>query len=270
MNVFISWSGDRSRLLASALAELLPDIMQDLKAWMSEHDIDVGSRWGQELNQQLDTSNFGILCLTPENISAPWLLFEAGSLGKSVSQARVVPYRLDLAAADVPFPLAQFQGVEANENGTSRLVQSLNAGLKQPMESERLERIFQRWWPDLEARIDSIPPPDIRHQTRRSERDLLEEILNLMRDKVRPTQVPEADPEAYTDSKVPKSAVWKTLHDLKEADLERLTDEELALYIDKVRQRDLVTLSIGEESALFQAEERAKQVLARRREGESN
>lgn len=160
MNVFISWSGDRSRLLASALADLLPDIIQDLNAWMSEHDISVGSRWSQELNQQLGTSNFGILCLTPENISAPWLLFEAGSLGKSVSEARVVPYRLGLAAADVPFPLAQFQGVDANEGGTRKLVRSLNAGLKQPMESGRLDRSFERWWPDLKAHIDDIQLKD--------------------------------------------------------------------------------------------------------------
>lgn len=265
MNVFISWSGDRSRLLASALADLLPDIIQDLHAWMSEHDISVGARWGQELHQQLDTSNFGVLCLTPENINAPWLLFEAGSLGKSVSESRVVPYRLGLAATDVPYPLAQFQGVDANESGTRKLIQSLNAGLKQPMEAERLERIFQRWWPDLETRINAIPPPNSPQQALRQDRDLLEEILNLMRAQARPVQAVEPDPEAYSGSKIPKSAVWKTLHEVKEADLARFTDEELNLYIKMVRERDAITPHASEEPSLFLAEERAKQELERRR-----
>ncbi len=269
MNLFISWSGERSRLLATVLAELLPDILQDVKAWMSEHDINPGSRWGQELNQQLDASNFGILCLTPENIHSPWLLFEAGSIGKSVSEARVIPYRLGLSATDVPFPLAQFQGVDATEGGTRKLVGSLNAGLKQPMERERLDRLFQRWWPDLDARIKAIPPANAPPQKQRTERELLEELLGLVREKVRPAPVQDPDPEAYTGNKVPKSAVWKTLHDLKEADLERLTDEELDLYIAKVHERDLLTPHGGEEYALFQAAARAEQELTRRREQKS-
>ncbi len=144
-------------MLAKALADLLPDAIQDLKTWMSEHDISAGSRWGHELDQQLVSSNFGVLCLTPENMNAAWLLFEAGSLAKSVSESRVVPYRLDLSAAEVPLPLAQFQGVDANELGTKKLVESLNAGRKQPMDRGRLDRVFQRWWPDLKLRIRAIP-----------------------------------------------------------------------------------------------------------------
>jgi len=37
--VFISWSGPRSKHVASALRDLLPEILQDLDAWMSEHDM---------------------------------------------------------------------------------------------------------------------------------------------------------------------------------------------------------------------------------------
>lgn len=157
MNVFISWSGERSGLLARALADLLPDAILDLKTWMSEHDIQAGSRWAHELDQQLESSNFGVLCLTPENMNSAWLLFEAGSLAKSISEGKVVPYRLNLDATNVPLPLAQFQGVDANEHGTRKLLQSLNAARKQPVDAGRLERVFQRWWPDLNARITAIP-----------------------------------------------------------------------------------------------------------------
>jgi hypothetical protein len=170
MDVFISWSGERSQILARALADLLPDAIQDLRAWMSEHDISAGSRWGHALHQQLESSNFGVLCLTPENINAAWLLFEAGSLAKSVSGGRVVPYRLNLNAVDVPFPLAQFQGVDADALGTKKLLASLNAVRKQPIDSGRLDRVFERWWPDLEARIRAIPVSPNEQQPRIGER----------------------------------------------------------------------------------------------------
>jgi len=185
MEVFISWSGHRSEMVAKALAELLPDAIQDSKAWMSEHDIAAGARWGQELHRQLESSTFGILCLTPENIGAPWLLFEAGSLAKSLSDPRVVPYRLNLAATDVPFPLAQFQGVDADEPGTKKLIESLNVGLNQPMDAGRLDRVFQRWWPDLSARIAAIPESLDGQPPHRTDRELLEELLKLVRDNAR-------------------------------------------------------------------------------------
>ena len=156
MNVFISWSGDRSKELAKALSELLPDVIQSLKVWMSEQDIMPGSRWAEALNQKLETCNFGVLCLTPENLNAPWLLFEAGSLAKSVSGSKVVPYYLGLKPADIPFPLAQFQCAGAEENGTRRLVHSLNLALESPIDETRLRRGFEGWWPSLKSRIEVI------------------------------------------------------------------------------------------------------------------
>src|SRR5512137_1653189 len=111
MKVFISWSGERSRKMASALAKWLPDIFQDLETWMSADDIDAGQRWASNLGEQLESTHFGIIALTPENLNTPWLLFEAGSLAKVTNRAKVVPYSLRLSPTDIPFPLAQFQGV---------------------------------------------------------------------------------------------------------------------------------------------------------------
>lgn len=156
MDVFISWSGARSKALAQALSELLPDAIQNLKPWMSDRDISAGSRWAEELNKKLANTNFGVLCLTAQNVGAPWLLFEAGSLSKSVSSSSVVPYCLGVRSGDVPFPLAQFQGVDADEAGTKKLIKSLNSAAPAPMDETRLDRVFQRWWPDLRSRIEAI------------------------------------------------------------------------------------------------------------------
>jgi hypothetical protein len=181
MKVFLSWSGDRSRAVAEALSELLPDILQGVRPWVSNHDIAPGARWGMELSRALQGSNFGVLCLTGENLAAPWLLFEAGSLSKEVQESRVVPYRLGLRAADIPFPLAQFQGVDANESGTRRLIETLNSALPDPIERQRLDRLFERCWPDLKGRLEQSAKIPIGATSARSDRELVEEMLALVR-----------------------------------------------------------------------------------------
>jgi hypothetical protein len=97
-----------------------------------------------------------VLCLTPENLNAPWLLFEAGSLAKSVSQSQVVPYCLGLRSEDIPLPLAQFQGVDADESGTWNLVQSLNSRLESPLGKTQLSSACQNQWPTLKSQIEVI------------------------------------------------------------------------------------------------------------------
>jgi len=181
VRVFLSWSGDRSRRVALALRDWLPDVVQEAQPFMSQHDIGAGARWGSELGKTLECTDIGILCLTPENLAAPWMVFEAGCLAKKLESSRVIPYRLGLKATEVPFPLAQFQSVDADREGTLRLLQTLNALRAQAMESERLDRLFSRLWRDLEAdlRAASSAQPD--EPKMRSDRDLIEEILGPVR-----------------------------------------------------------------------------------------
>lgn len=180
--VFISWSGEQSKHIATALRELLPDLLQGLDPWMSEHDIAAGSRWLSELITQLSESQLGIICLTPENLQASsWLLFEAGALAKSIVESRVISYRLGVSSTDVAFPLAQFQGVDANKAGTQKLVRTLNLACDAPIPEERLERMFARWWPDFSARLNSAPASKGSPAKKRDDRSLLEEILQLVR-----------------------------------------------------------------------------------------
>ncbi len=185
MNVFISWSGQRSRQVASALNSWLPDIFQDLTTWMSTDDTEAGVRWGTELNQQLQSTNFGIICLTPENLNSRWILFEAGSLAKAISISRVVPYCFQLVPTDVPYPLAQFQAVSADREGATKLLQSINALRNTKMDDARLFRLLKKWWPDLESTLTLIPTSISDEPEQRSERALLEEVLQLVRQQSR-------------------------------------------------------------------------------------
>jgi hypothetical protein len=162
MKVFLSWSGDSSKATASVLSDWLKLIFSEVAFWMSDRDVQAGQRWGAELDRQLEATDFGILCLVPSNLMAPWLLFEAGALSKSVDSSRVVPYCVGLRVEDVQGPLSRFQGVSADESGTRKLVESINAVVANKRSEKDLNRIYEKWWPDLRRDLESIPAASAR------------------------------------------------------------------------------------------------------------
>jgi hypothetical protein len=103
MRVFISWSGTRSKRLAVHLHDWLGAVVQRAEPWLSDRDLEAGQRWNEEISAKLKDTHFGILCLTRENLAAPWLLFEAGALAKAIDSARVVPVLLGVARSDLTF-----------------------------------------------------------------------------------------------------------------------------------------------------------------------
>lgn len=182
MNIFISWSGDRSRAVAEALREWLPYVLPPAAPWMSTADIDRGSRWSVEISKQLDQATVGIICLTPENIDAPWVLFEAGALSKALTRTLVCTYLFQLRPSEVQGPLSQFQATHAEKAETQKLVASINRALESAaLPDDRLNRMFEVWWPDLEQRLGAIAKVKAHPVQRRPDRDMLEEILLLSR-----------------------------------------------------------------------------------------
>src|SRR5262249_14346074 len=123
-NVFISWSGERSKMVAAALYDWLPMVVQSARPWMSEEDIEKGSRGLDEIAKALEALSVGIVCLTPENLDRPWILFEAGALSKALSdKTRVCPYLFGgLRSENVKPPLGMFQTTEAVKDDTRKLV----------------------------------------------------------------------------------------------------------------------------------------------------
>jgi hypothetical protein len=184
MKVFISWSGTRSRIVAAALRDWLPNVLQAVQPWMSDADIEKGSRWSTDVGVQLQEARVGIICLTPESITEPWVLFEAGALSKTLENTFVCTYLFDLDTSDLTWPLALFQATKNNREDTRKLLGTLNRALgANSLPDARLDDIFDVWWPRLEDRLKTIPQdPGQRAQAKRSEGDVLSEILDLVRD----------------------------------------------------------------------------------------
>jgi hypothetical protein len=125
---------------------------------MSERGIEAGSRWVKKLDEEMESTEFGILFLTPENQGSPWLVHEAGALGKSVEESRVVPVAIDMDVSDIDWPLARFQGVQLCRDGVLDLLQSINNALEEDqLEVGELEKAFDGLWEELDIASSDIP-----------------------------------------------------------------------------------------------------------------
>jgi hypothetical protein len=84
-------------------------VLQSVSPWLSHADISAGDRWADTVAKELEASDFGISCINRENMSSPWIHFEAGALAKRMQEGRVIPLLLDIEFKDISGPLAQFQ-----------------------------------------------------------------------------------------------------------------------------------------------------------------
>jgi hypothetical protein len=196
MQVFLSWSGSASHKVAQALNDFLGDVIQEIKPFLSSEGISKGQQWSSELGKRLAETNYGIICLTRDNLDAPWILFEAGALAKNIADSRVTALLLGIKPADVAGPLSQFQHTGTDRDEVLKLLQSLNEWLPEEkrLKPERLTRLFDRNWSSFEsslteamalvgAKSDAVPARDMA--------DMVEEILELVRETHRQMGVKE-------------------------------------------------------------------------------
>jgi len=270
MKVFISWSGPRSRLVAEALHSWLPDVLQNVEPWMSRRDIGAGARWGHELDEQLDATDFGILCVTSENAAEPWLNYEAGALAKRVSSSGVVPYLIGMTSAtDLPQgPLSRFQAKVAISE-TFDVLAAMNAAMTiGRVADDKLRRSFDRWWPDLQFVLSKLPEPEKPSQGPELP-DMIREVLETVRELARGRDTPFSEPVTTwfrrTGEEVwagTRSAAFGTsdteLHDALAAD-SRIRRKGL-IVLRVVRNQTTVCVDVEKGSFRFRVELLAKDV----------
>lgn len=182
--------------MALVFRDWLPSVIQSITPYVSSEDIDKGARWSTDIAKELEDSSFGILCVTKENLEAPWLLFEAGALSKMMDKASVCPFIFDLKRAEVKGPILQFQSTIFEKEDVKKLLVTLNkscgdAGLKE----ELLTKTFEVWWPNLEESLNKIESEKSEDEKGNSDKSLnnemLEEILELSRTNQKILRSPE-------------------------------------------------------------------------------
>ena len=157
MDIFLSWSGKKSKLIAEALQDWLPVVIQSIRPFFSDQSIESGERWSDRLSNELSATNFGIICLTEDNLEAPWVQFEAGALSKLSTKANVATLLFDVNPSDLTKnPLNQFQGDPPTKEGIYKLLESINCKLEIPLSPQVLSISFERNWHELEKSFNEI------------------------------------------------------------------------------------------------------------------
>ena len=183
-NLFIGWSGERSRLVAVFFRGWISKVIQSARPWMSETDIEKGSRGLNEIAKVLADIRVGITCLTPENLQRPWIFFEAGALSKTIGdRTRLCTYLIGgLEPQDVVPPLGMFQATKAVKEDTLKLVRTINVAVSEnPVPEQDLDELFGAMWPKLEERLATLPPLEESIPAMRTVDDMVAEILEIVR-----------------------------------------------------------------------------------------
>ena len=155
MKVFVSWSGKLSQQVAEELKKWLQQCIQSLEVFYSDQDIEKGDVWGTKVSEELRDTNFGIVCLTQENISAPWIHFEAGALSKMLD-SKVATLTINVNFADIKGPLSSFQGTKLEKDEMYKLLKSINASLEKPLTENVLKNSFDAFWNNFYESVSNI------------------------------------------------------------------------------------------------------------------
>ncbi|MBQ9926349.1 MAG: toll/interleukin-1 receptor domain-containing protein [Lachnospiraceae bacterium] len=185
MKVFISWSGELSQKIAKELSEWLPSIIQSIEVFYSSDDIKKGENWDNRLTNELQDSEYGIVCLTSENVSAPWIHFEAGALSKTLD-SRVSALMINVVTSEIQGPLSRFQATKIEKEDFYKLLTSINEASGTPINEKILQKSFDAIWDKMYANITKIIDGSVSKvenvvQKSKVENSVLEELLQLVR-----------------------------------------------------------------------------------------
>lgn len=183
MNVFVSWSGCRTRVLAAALGRLLHSLQLGVNAWSSAQGITAGKLWRTELFKQLKRARIGIICVSRYSVKSEWVQFEIGALCTSLPDEHLFPYLVDIDADAVPDTLKDLQCCRANEEETWQLVGAIHRLVHDSEPDERCRTAFDDHWPALLATVHSTledqPRPLDRDQYNRLDKAGVEGLLKI-------------------------------------------------------------------------------------------
>src|SRR5215469_1867434 len=157
MNTFICWSQPRSKQIAEALREWLPQVLPGESFFLSS-DIEKGTLWFEAIRNQLQMADAAIICLTPENVDSPWMHFEVGTIAGRKEESRILTYLFSVSPSDIRGPLAAFQSSICTKDDTHKLVLALGRIC------QKAAKDFDEHWPALETAIistQSIRVPDL-------------------------------------------------------------------------------------------------------------
>lgn len=163
VEIFVSWSGAKSKEIAELLKIWLHNVLQSLKVWVSTENIDTGAMWFAQICEQIKKVNNSIIVVTKENKDNPWIMFEAGALCRGDDNNRVNVLLVDVEPEDIRQPLASFNMVKADKDGMKKMMRDINkrATAEHPNSDQNLEDVdlctsFEKWYSEFKEKFAEI------------------------------------------------------------------------------------------------------------------
>ena len=119
MNLFLSWSGERSKSAAYAFRDFFRLFFQPFRPAIYISSItEKGVEWYEELEKALKKADFGLFLLTRENCAdvSPWMMYEAGVLSETAGKNHVMTFLLNANSENIPGPLRRIQSAAFDRN----------------------------------------------------------------------------------------------------------------------------------------------------------
>ena len=116
-------------------------------------------------------------------------------------------FLLDVAPAGIEPPLGQFQHTVFEKDDVRHLVETINKAInangERSLNEQTLFSVFEKFWPDLELKLNEIAAREEEKSVLRTERALLEEVLEILRSQ-----------EQRRLAEMQSKAAWKSLESL--------------------------------------------------------
>lgn len=225
MDVFLSWSGERSKKLAQIFNDWLNNVLPTVNTFVSFEEIEAGERWGDKIGEGLENNYVGIFFMVKENISAPWLNYEAGAISKNVENSKVIPLLHELRPEEIGGPLSQFQAkLLDNELDIYNIVRKVNNEVKdeRKIKEDKLKILFEKWYPDFDSEYQKFIQSSLNTEfetnqpsepSTLNQEEQIGEILNILRrlnrEKHQPKMPPRSESRTVSYTSVLKSVALK-------------------------------------------------------------
>lgn len=145
--IFISWSGEKSKQIASTFYDWFYNTFK-IEAWFSSKNIKIGELWEPKIQEALQQSTKGIFFITKENVFAPWINFEAGAISKGNPENFVCIIRVDSNEIPKESPLFHYQNTAFNKEGICELLNNILIDSPDYNE-ENFKKLFDTNWKEF-------------------------------------------------------------------------------------------------------------------------